>query len=289
VSGSTGPRLRGLQSDLSFGLAQRFAGRVTSAAVRFGLANRARRADRKDENTQRARGFVFSALGAVTAISAGLDELSIYENGPGAINLPFTARQLGVHLTRATNPLALKRMETLIEALTNQPFRIRLPFLLETKAVLCNSIRDAGVEHLIARTISCDGFPQRVERHPQCGLCTSCLLRRMSLHAAGLTDHDPRNYRVDVLHPDWSAPEEKLFPFRAMLYQAELLSAAVTSPSPWRALVTSFPELLEVAAAAGDGSATFTGGGFLDLYRQYCSEWGRFPARPGGYEAALAA
>ena len=289
VSGSTAPRLRALQGRLSFELSQRFGGRVAPVVIKFGFTNRLRRADRWDETTQRTRGFVFSALGAIAAIANGVRELSIYENGIGAINLPFTSGQHGVHLTRATNPLALRKMEAVIEGLTDQPFRIRLPFLFETKGVLCTSITDAGLEHIVSYTVSCDGFPQRVQQYPQCGLCTSCLLRRLSLYAAGLAGWDPQNYRIDVLQDGWSAPFEKLFQFRAMLYQAELLKAALRSTAPWRGLVRQFPNLFEIAALEGDGSAAFTGGRFIDLYRRYCLEWEQFPVRPGGYEASLAA
>jgi 7-cyano-7-deazaguanine synthase in queuosine biosynthesis len=291
VGGSTGPRMRAVQQKVALALAGRFGGRVIPTVIKFGFRNRLPRADRTDENTQRARGFVFAALGAIASITLGIRELAIYENGVGSVNLPFTPGQVGVHLTRATNPIALRRMEALIKAVTGAPFHYRLPFLFKTKGTLCAAVREAGLKHLVELTISCDGFPQRVPQQPQCGLCTSCLLRRVSLHAAGLTPFDAHNYRVDVLKPDWvaQAGAEKQAPFRAMVYQRELLARALASSNPWHGLAARFPELLEIVWSGAAGSSDIATRRFTDLYRAYCVEWQQFPARPTGYEAALAA
>jgi len=291
VSGSTGPRLRAVQRKLAFALTARFGDQVTPTVVKFGFNNRLPRAGRADENTQRARGFVFAVFGAIASLAIGVRELAIYENGVGAVNLPFTPGQVGVYLTRATNPLALRKMEMLIKAITGEPFNYQLPFLFETKGALCAAVREAGLESLVALTISCDGFPQRVPQQPQCGLCTSCLLRRVSLHAAGLTSFDAPNYCVDVLKPGWVAQAgvEKQAPFRAMVYQCELLARAVSLSNPWRGLVVRFPDFLEIVWSEAAGPSDLVAQRFTDLYRAYCAEWERFPARPTGYEAALAA
>jgi len=47
-----------------------------------------------------------------------------------------------------------------------------------TKAQMCTQLADIGFGPLAGKTISCDGFPQRVRGQPQCGLRGSCLLRR---------------------------------------------------------------------------------------------------------------
>ena len=56
------------------------------------------------EKSQRARGFGFLALAAAFAALAGLESVHVYENGIGAINLPYTSAQTGAHGTRAMHP-----------------------------------------------------------------------------------------------------------------------------------------------------------------------------------------
>ena len=48
-----------------------------------------------EERSQRTRGFLFQALGAVTAHAAGVNSLIVPENGIGAINLPYVESQYG--------------------------------------------------------------------------------------------------------------------------------------------------------------------------------------------------
>ena len=56
------------------------------------------------EKSQRARGFGFLALAAAFVALAGLESVHVYENGIGAINLPYTSAQTGAHGTRAMHP-----------------------------------------------------------------------------------------------------------------------------------------------------------------------------------------
>jgi hypothetical protein len=173
-------------------------------------------------------------------------------------------------------------MESLIELVTGRSFQFELPFLFATKGQMCARIPREAFGPLLGRTVSCDCFPQRIAGYPQCGLCTSCLLRRLSLHAAGFTDFDTRNYRVDVLASHWEAPAAKLFPFRAMLFQAGRLQKALAAPDAWQALVLEFPELFEIEHLLLESRPEVARPHerLVSLYAQYCSEWEGFPARP---------
>jgi 7-cyano-7-deazaguanine synthase in queuosine biosynthesis len=54
-----------------------------------------------------------------------------------------------------------------------------------TKAQLIRKAPPAA-DRALAATVSCDtGFSARVPHHAPCGTCTSCILRRQALHAAG--------------------------------------------------------------------------------------------------------
>ena len=282
VCGGTNLRTMGVQRELAQALRLRLGRDITPLIVPFGLRQRGGRQYDGDERTQRSRGFVFQALGAVVAIMAGADSLAVYEHGVGAINLPYTAAQLGAQSTRAAHPLALSAMGDFIALATGRRLVFRLPAHFVTKGQLCGSLPELGLADLIGRTVSCDGFPQRVAGRPQCGLCTSCLLRRQALHAAGLAEHDaPGGYVHDVLDPALQLPPAKLYPLRAMLDQVGALRRALDRPEPWRALSRAYPQLVEIAASAATAieSPAAVEARLVGLYRRYCAEWDDFPVR----------
>jgi hypothetical protein len=211
---------------------------------------------------------------------AGVDELAVYENGVGAINLPYLANQVGAQATRAVNPVALGALSELIAHVTGRPFRIATPFILDTKAQLCRRIPPAQ-HHLVRDTVSCDGFPQRAEGQPQCGWCTSCLLRRQALCAAGLAHADSTHYRHDLLNRKGKVPEAKLLPIGAMLAQVASLERAFQDESPWRVLTRDYPILVEVAAALAPlYPRRDIPDGIVSLYREYAKEWNHFRDYP---------
>lgn len=281
-AGGTNRRIIGVQRSLTEELHERLGRDIVPVVVPFGLRRRGKRQYDGDERTQRTRGFVFQCMGAATALLAGSSELEVYEHGIGALNLPYTAAQLGAQSTRTTDPRVLAAMADFVSLAIDRPFSFRLPFLALTKAELCANLRDVGLVDLIRHTFSCDGFPQRVAGRPQCGLCTSCLLRRQALHAAGLEGHDAReSYVHDVLAGDGCLPSAKLYPLRAMLDQMATLRRALDEQDSWASLSWAYPQLLDVASclAAPDPARANVERQLVELYRRYCDEWRRFPVR----------
>jgi hypothetical protein len=278
VAGQTNSRLEALQRSLLRGVGEILRGRLIPVQVPLGV-KREGRAYEQEERSQRSRGFVYAALGSVTAILAGADRLLLAENGVGAINLPYTEAQLGVANTRASHPVSVAMMQELVRLVTGRDLTIELPFLFLTKGQLCRAIAELGVEDLARGTVSCDGFPQRTRGRHQCGRCTSCLLRRASLLAAGLQAYDdPSGYVVDVYSPNAAMSEAKAYPAKAMRDQARRLDRALQTRSPWRMLVREFPMLMEVAqyAAVGGASPRTAEARLVALYEQYCREWRTF-------------
>lgn len=76
----------------------------------------------------RSRGFVFTLLGAVCSYLEGQNTLYIYENGIGAINLPYPGG-VGLDHSRAVHPLSLNKMSELVSYLLNESFTFVNPFL----------------------------------------------------------------------------------------------------------------------------------------------------------------
>lgn len=285
VSIRTSSRIGSVQDELMTAIRERFGqGRreVVHIVIRLGFGLEGHQFD-DEERSQRSRGFLFVLLGAVAALAAGAETLAVYENGVGAISLPYATTQYGAQSTRATHPQALAILQRLIRQVTGQPFSVQLPHLFETKAQMCTQLAKIGMARLARWTVSCDGFPQRLRGQPQCGLCSSCLLRRQALHAGGLGEHDnPSQYRKDIMDPYLVLKSGQLYPFNAMLYQRDMLARALASPEAWKALAGRFPGLLEVLPHADlSGSAPLLPElELMALYRRYCDEWAHVPFAP---------
>lgn len=260
-------------------LAQRFGLSITPIEVPVHLSESD---SPRIESTQRSRGFVFLTLAALAAAQAGAEEVVVAENGIGALALPYNHTMVATHTTRAVHPLSLIRMSEFISRIFGQPFRIRNPFLFRTKAEMCVQLVAHGGVNLIPLSMSCDTFgAHRDARGPQCGLCTSCLLRRQALHAAGLAEIDaPTAYRYDVTNGRLSLTGHQLYALNAMRDQVEQIRACLDGRSPWSCLTMQFPDLAEVrhavAAFEGRDSMILTEE-LIRLYRTYVDEWDAFP------------
>jgi 7-cyano-7-deazaguanine synthase in queuosine biosynthesis len=267
VSASTATRMQATQRGLARALMSR-TGRVWPLLVRLGLS---RSKQETEEPTQRTRGLLFLALAVAVADTAGLDEIRVYENGVGAMNLPYSQAQLGTHTSRAVHPKTLRLVHKLASAVCDREIRVEAPYFAYTKADL---LRAFPLEHtdLIARSVSCDhGFTRRQRGPALCGRCTSCLLRRQALHAAELAHlDDSEAYRVDWLGCEGG---DACFELAMMLDQVLTIERCLTAPDPWPQLVDEFPELRAVRRARetvdGDGAQH----AIQHLLGRYVGDW----------------
>lgn len=225
------------------------------------------------EPSQRARAFLFLALAGAVASTCSWDVVEVYENGIGAIGLPYLATQEGAHTTKAMHPLTLCRLGALVTSVAGREIAYVNPSLWSTKAELCRRVAP-GQRHLIPVSESCDtAFSHRADSGHRCGTCTSCLLRRQALWAAGLSELDARQpVRTDVTAVGCESASLGTASLLAMLDQAERIDTALNDPEPWAALTSQFPDLSEVARSRADQLAC------LRLYRTYVDEWRRFPS-----------
>jgi 7-cyano-7-deazaguanine synthase in queuosine biosynthesis len=210
------------------------------------------------ENSQRTRGLLFLATGIATAWALGQDRLRVFENGIGAINLPYLRSQEGPQATRSMHPRTLDMAEGLASAVRGQPFQIEAPYLLSTKAEAVRAVPEISAP-VIAATVSCDtAFATRMPGPPQCGICTSCLLRRQSLIVGGRADADElTSYRCRS--PAGSGA------LAAMTWQLERLRDCLNTADQWQGIVSEFPPIMDVEGIA---PAQLT-----RLYGAYVQEW----------------
>ena len=236
----------------------------------------------QEEKGQRTRALVFLALGAVTTLQAQTDTLSIFENGIGALNLPLNATQLGTDNYRGVHPRTLSMAQGLFESVLGQLVQIKSPFLFTTKAEMCRSLLPAGLADVARETVSCDGYPQRARNQPQCGCCTSCILRRQALFCSGLADHDPSSaYRHNIFEHPSALSLDQIHGLAAMTDQVNRFASCLSSEQPWKQLTAVYPELARIEAenVADQGVASDeTTSGFITLFRAYVEAWKAFLA-----------
>jgi len=270
-SAQTGTRTRAPQERQLEILEHRFPGRVTCATATFGFAAGDEHHFDREERTQRTRGFAFQSLGAIAALLAGASELQIFENGVGAINLPYLDSQLGSQCTRSTSPITLSLNSRLVSLVVDTDFRFTLPHLLRTKGELCAVVREEDLECLVGHTFSCDHFPQRRPCTDHCGVCSSCLLRRQSLFEAGLGTIDGARY---VHAFPTRECRDRWFAFYSMDAQvnriAESLDLTAHSSGSMEHQFPVFAETLEFLRPRVNRSD------LIALFRRYSDEWTRF-------------
>ncbi len=127
--------IEGVQKTLAIALPRKIGRQAELVQIPLRMKNVGERITRN--SSQRSRGFVFMLLGAVCARLYGQDTLYLYENGTGAINLPFTSSQIGRNQAVSVHPVSLLRMSRLISAVLGEDFSITNPFLTWTKAEMC--------------------------------------------------------------------------------------------------------------------------------------------------------
>lgn len=153
------------------------------------------------ESSQRSRGWVHVALGLAAAYASHQDTLDVCENGIGAFNLPTELSQTGSHTSRAMHPVFLHRIAQAASIVFDRDFKVRQTALFETKGELLTRTLSPSDADLAAKTFSCEIFPNYRAQEHQCGVCPSCLVRRASLHAAGIEDSG-HHYELDVMTQD---------------------------------------------------------------------------------------
>ena len=234
----------------------------------------------REDNSQRSRGFLHLSLGLIAALIKDDSTLYVFENGIGAINLPYDASQVGTANTRAVNPITLKLLEAFVSEVTGKVVHIENPFLFLTKAQMCNHPSLNESASLLAHSFSCDHFPVRKKGHPQCGTCTSCLLRREALELSNLASLLPdSDYKDQLEETEFNMQAKKLVPLRAMARQVIQLDGCLKSSSPAKALCTKFPLLSQIAALKANPagySEIEIQARICSLYRTYVNEWKRF-------------
>ena len=144
------------------------------------------------ENSNRSRAFKFAIVTAIAAHLAGIGRIIVPESGQGALG-PALAPLHNVYVDYRNHPTFLRKMEQFVKEVLSHCVRYEQPRLWFTKgetiSKLLSMTSNATID--LIETRSCwqrrwnTGMGGKLR---QCGLCAACLLRRMSLHRAGVAE-----------------------------------------------------------------------------------------------------
>jgi hypothetical protein len=145
--------------------------------------------DHFSETSCRSRGFKFAVVSGLAAWLSGAQRIIVPESGQGALG-PVLVPVVHAQPDCRNHPIFMRKMERFIGALLNHQVWYEFPRLWFTKGETLRASLDAGDDSW-KRTRSCwqRNRQMSVNNHlRQCGFCAACMLRRMSVHAAGLSE-----------------------------------------------------------------------------------------------------
>jgi hypothetical protein len=184
------------------------------ARVPYGFKNPRGKGRGNGETSARSRDFKFALISGLAAYLADAKEILIPESGQGAIG-PALVTAGHVYPDYRNHPLFTLRMERVLAALLGKPVRFVFPRLWNTKGETLRAFSALPSGDSWRDTKSCWRNSQWSAvngKLRQCGVCAACMLRRLSVHAAGLTE-EPGTYICtdltaasldEAIHPDFT-------------------------------------------------------------------------------------
>lgn len=142
------------------------------------------------ESSARSRGFKFALISGLAAYLAKAGDVIVPESGQGALG-PALVTVGQAYEDYRSHPLFTDRMERFLFALLGHRVHFRFPRLWHTKAETLKAFVAECQDGSWRDTWSCWQQSRQVSvahKKRQCGICAACMLRRMSIHAAGLME-----------------------------------------------------------------------------------------------------
>ncbi|MGC1862522.1 MAG: hypothetical protein WA733_15755 [Methylocystis sp.] len=144
------------------------------------------------ETSARSRGFKFALVSAIGAYLINAPSVIVPESGQGAL-APAILPVGQAYADYRNHPVFTAKMEEFVEGLFGSKVRYLFPRLWSTKGETLRAfIETCGPDAASwERTRSCWQQSRHISvaaARPQCGVCAACMLRRLSVHAAGLKE-----------------------------------------------------------------------------------------------------
>lgn len=158
------------------------------------------------ETSARSRGFKFSVISGIAAYLTDASQILIPESGQGSIG-PAILTVGHSYPDFRNHPLFARRMERFFAALLGKDIRYAFPRIWNTKGETLAAFALIDKDESWKGTKSCwrnNQWSSVDGKWRHCGVCAACMLRRVSVHAAGLTEPSDT-----YLCPDLTAPSLK--------------------------------------------------------------------------------
>jgi hypothetical protein len=143
------------------------------------------------DSSARSRGFKFATISGVSAFLANASQIVVPESGQGALG-PVLVSVGQAYPDYRNHPVFTDRMEKYLSALLDYRPRFEFPRLWYTKGETLRAFIDQCSDgHTWIGTRSCWQGARQVSvggERRQCGICAACMLRRLSVHAAGQSE-----------------------------------------------------------------------------------------------------
>lgn len=168
------------------------------------------------ESSARSRGFKFALISGIASFLSNAGKIIVPESGQGALGPSLvTVGQAGEDYR--SHPLFTRRMEVFLKALLGHTVTYEFPQIWNTKAETLRQFVDECHDPSWSKTKSC----WQKNRHSSvnnkwrhCGICAACMLRRLSIHAAGLEEPKDTYIWEDLSAPTFAAGAAASFPKR---------------------------------------------------------------------------
>lgn len=232
----------------------------------------------------RSRGFKFAAITAIAGQLSNVSTVIVPESGQGALG-PVLLPLHNVYPDYRNHPTFFREMERFVRALLGYAVAFQQPRLWYTKGqtISAYAIQSSECRDAIRQTRSCwqQRWNVRVEgKRRQCGLCAACLLRRMSMHAAGIDEPDDAYFFSDLTVDSYEAAVPsgaRTSPGHVMVEYGSVgarhlhdLAGMATVPDSELS-----PHAFDIARATG-ASEQETRENLRSLLIQHAEEWRRF-------------
>lgn len=141
------------------------------------------------ESSARSRGFKFAMISGLAAYQSGAERIIVPESGQGALG-PSLVPVGQAYPDYRSHPLFGRLMERFLMALLRYRGRYEYPQIWNTKGETLARFIDECEEGATAwaETRSCWQQNRQIGvngKARQCGICAACMLRRLTVHAAG--------------------------------------------------------------------------------------------------------
>ena len=186
------------------------------------------------ESSARSRGFKFAVITGIAAALANVKRIVVTESGQGALGPILVTLGKPTRITACTPHLPAV-VEALFEALIGPRRLTNYPQIWSTKGETVAAANRCRTPATWANTHSCWQSARQVsfrKQLRQCGICAACMLRRLSMHSAGVAEPASNYIWEDLSAPDIRSGAVAGFTLHDKSLEEHAIAGVLQSRSP---------------------------------------------------------